>query len=156
MQFLDIYWTKDSNLLIYAIHSLSQWCKSMIFWCRFGSESGSSVYEGRKPETGTTISQKTRVFCSMLFTVLSTGGFQKNHSLFWDAILGHLLNKRLESFDLCYSQSLSVMQIHDILVSIRIRIRGTGSADPCLWLMDPDSDPVPSIFIIDLQDANRN
>jgi hypothetical protein len=31
MQFLDIYWTKDSNLLIYAIHSLSQWCKSMIF-----------------------------------------------------------------------------------------------------------------------------
>ena len=77
MQFLDIYWTKDSNLLIYAIHSLSQWCKSMIFWCPFGSESGSSVYEGRKPETGTTISQKTRVFCSMLFTVISTGGFQK-------------------------------------------------------------------------------
>ncbi len=30
-----------------------------------------------------------------------------------------------------------------------------GSADPCLWLMDPDSDPDPdpSIFIIDLQDA---
>ena len=72
MQFLDIYWTKDSNLLIYAIHSLSQWCKSMIFWCPFGSESGSSVYEGRKPETGTTISQKTRVFCSMLFTLPST------------------------------------------------------------------------------------
>jgi hypothetical protein len=77
MQFLDIYWTKNSNLLIYAIHSLSQWCKSMIFWCPFGSESGSSVYEGRKPETGTTISQKTRVFCSMLFTVISTGEFQK-------------------------------------------------------------------------------
>ncbi len=31
---------------------------------------------------------------------------------------------------------------------------GSGSADPCLWLMDPDSDP--SIFIIDLQDANKN
>jgi hypothetical protein len=36
---------------------------------------------------------------------------------------------------------------------------GSGSADPCLWLMDPDSDPDadpdPSIFIIDLQDANK-
>ncbi len=30
---------------------------------------------------------------------------------------------------------------------------GSGSADPCLWLMD--SDPDPSIFIIDLQDTNK-
>ncbi len=29
---------------------------------------------------------------------------------------------------------------------------GSGSGDPCLWLMDPD----PAIFIIDLQDANKN
>jgi hypothetical protein len=28
---------------------------------------------------------------------------------------------------------------------------GSGSADPCLCLMDPD----PSIFIIDLQDTNK-
>jgi hypothetical protein len=28
---------------------------------------------------------------------------------------------------------------------------GSGSGDPCLCLMDPDS----SIFIIDLQDANK-
>ncbi len=28
---------------------------------------------------------------------------------------------------------------------------GSGSADPCLWLMDPD----PSIFVIDLQDASK-
>jgi hypothetical protein len=28
---------------------------------------------------------------------------------------------------------------------------GSGSADPCLWLMDPD----PAIFIIDLQDASK-
>ncbi len=28
---------------------------------------------------------------------------------------------------------------------------GSGSADPCLWLMDPD----PAIFVIDLQDADR-
>jgi hypothetical protein len=41
----------------------------------------------------------------------------------------------------------SVLRIHDILVCIRIR----GSADPCLWLMDPD----PSIFIIDFQDVNK-
>ncbi len=27
---------------------------------------------------------------------------------------------------------------------------GSGTADPCLWLMDPD----PAIFVIDLQDAN--
>jgi hypothetical protein len=34
---------------------------------------------------------------------------------------------------------------------------GSGSADPCLWLMDPDpdSDPDPSIFVIDLQDASK-
>ncbi len=32
---------------------------------------------------------------------------------------------------------------------------GSGSADPCLWLMDPDADPDPPIFIIDLQDANK-
>ena len=32
---------------------------------------------------------------------------------------------------------------------------GSGSADPCLWLMDPESDPNPAIFIIDLQDANK-
>jgi hypothetical protein len=27
--------------------------------------------------------------------------------------------------------------------------------DPRLWLMDPDSDPDPSIFIIDLLNANK-
>ncbi len=32
---------------------------------------------------------------------------------------------------------------------------GSGSADPCLWLMDPDSDPDPAIFVIDLQDASK-
>jgi hypothetical protein len=32
---------------------------------------------------------------------------------------------------------------------------GSRSADPCLWLRDPDADPYPSIFIIDLQDANK-
>ncbi len=35
---------------------------------------------------------------------------------------------------------------------------GSGSADPCFWLMDPDPDldPDPAIFIIDLQDGNKN
>ncbi len=28
---------------------------------------------------------------------------------------------------------------------------GSGSADPCLWLMDPD----PAFFVIDLQDASK-
>ncbi len=32
---------------------------------------------------------------------------------------------------------------------------GSGSADPCLGLMDPDSDPDPAIFVIDLQDASK-
>ncbi len=34
---------------------------------------------------------------------------------------------------------------------------GSGSADPCLWLMDPDldPDPGPAIFVIDLQDASE-
>ncbi len=33
----------------------------------------------------------------------------------------------------------------------------SGSADPCFCLMnlDPDADPDPAIFIIDLQDANK-
>ncbi len=31
----------------------------------------------------------------------------------------------------------------------------SGSAGPCLWLMDPDSDLDPAIFVIDLQDANK-
>ncbi len=30
---------------------------------------------------------------------------------------------------------------------------GSGSADPCLWPMDPDPDP--AIFVIDLQDASK-
>jgi hypothetical protein len=41
---------------------------------------------------------------------------------------------------------LAVLRIHDILVWIRIR--------ESMPLMDPDSDP--AIFIIDLQDANKN
>jgi hypothetical protein len=32
---------------------------------------------------------------------------------------------------------------------------GSGSADPCLWLLDPDADPDPAIFVIVLQDANK-
>jgi hypothetical protein len=38
---------------------------------------------------------------------------------------------------------------------------GFRSADPCLWLMDadlnsdPDADPDPAIFVIDLQDARK-
>jgi hypothetical protein len=32
---------------------------------------------------------------------------------------------------------------------------GSGSADPYLWLMDPDADPSPVIFIIDLQNNNK-
>jgi hypothetical protein len=30
---------------------------------------------------------------------------------------------------------------------------GSGSADPCFWLKDTDSDP--AIFVIDLQDAKK-
>jgi hypothetical protein len=29
------------------------------------------------------------------------------------------------------------------------------SVDPYLWLMDPDADPDPAIFVVDLQDANK-
>ena len=32
---------------------------------------------------------------------------------------------------------------------------GSGSADSCLSLMDPYSDPDPAIFVIDLQDSNK-
>ncbi len=35
---------------------------------------------------------------------------------------------------------------------------GSGSADPCLWLMDPDTDLDldPAIFVIDLQEQTKN
>ncbi len=35
---------------------------------------------------------------------------------------------------------------------------GSGSADPCLRLMDPDLEPDadPATFVIDLEDANKN
>jgi hypothetical protein len=33
---------------------------------------------------------------------------------------------------------------------------GSGSGDPCLWLMDPNADPDPAIFVIVLQEANKN
>ncbi len=32
---------------------------------------------------------------------------------------------------------------------------GSGSADLCLWLMDPDTDPDPAIFVTDLQDGHK-
>jgi hypothetical protein len=32
---------------------------------------------------------------------------------------------------------------------------GSGSADPCLGLMDPDADPDPALFVIDFQDVNK-
>jgi hypothetical protein len=31
---------------------------------------------------------------------------------------------------------------------------GSGSVDPCLWLMDPDADPESSIFVSDLTSKN--
>jgi hypothetical protein len=43
-----------------------------------------------------------------------------------------------------------VFRIHDILVWIRIRMRIRGSMP-----VDPDSDPNPAIFFIDLQDAKK-
>ncbi len=41
---------------------------------------------------------------------------------------------------------LPVFQLHDILVW-----SGFGSADPCLWPVDPD----PAIFVIDLEEADK-
>jgi hypothetical protein len=48
-----------------------------------------------------------------------------------------------------YTVFLTVLRIHIILVWIGIWIQIRGSMDP-----DPDADP--AIFIIDLQDANKN
>jgi hypothetical protein len=44
----------------------------------------------------------------------------------------------------------SVFWIHDILVWIQIGIRRS------MPLADPDSDPNPLIYVIDLQDATNN
>jgi hypothetical protein len=32
---------------------------------------------------------------------------------------------------------------------------GFVSADPYLWLIDPDADPDPAIFVSNLQDVNK-
>ncbi len=44
----------------------------------------------------------------------------------------------------------AVLRIRDILVWIRIRIRGS-----MLLTEDPHPDPDPAIFVTDLQDANK-
>jgi hypothetical protein len=46
----------------------------------------------------------------------------------------------------------AVFRIHDILVWTRIRIRGSM---PLNNGSDPDAYPDPTIFVIDLQDANK-
>jgi hypothetical protein len=48
--------------------------------------------------------------------------------------------------------SKPMLRIHDILVWIRIRAPDPGSV---LLIRDPDPDADPSIFITDLQDANK-
>jgi hypothetical protein len=49
----------------------------------------------------------------------------------------------------------AVLQMHDIFFWYG---SGSGSADPCLYIMDPDpySDLDPAIFVINLQDPNKN
>ncbi len=56
--------------------------------------------------------------------------------------------KGMYTFTTCKTQPAPVFRIHDIWC-------GSGSADPCLRLMDPDSDPDPAIFITDLQDVKK-
>jgi hypothetical protein len=54
--------------------------------------------------------------------------------------------------------SASVFRIRDILVSIRILIRGSmplTNGSGCYSYPDPDLDPDPDIFVIELQDANK-
>jgi hypothetical protein len=46
---------------------------------------------------------------------------------------------------------VSVLGIRYILVRIRIRIPGSGSPDPYLWLMDPDTTP----FFNDFKDVKK-
>ncbi len=51
-----------------------------------------------------------------------------------------------------YRSSLTLFNIHQCCGSMTFwRGSGSGSADPCLWLLDPD----PSLFIIDIQEANK-
>ncbi len=71
-----------------------------------------------------------------------------------DRCKGRLLQRQLDSLmarQNFYNDSLihwwqAVLRIHDIWCG-----SGSGSADPCLWLMDP----IPAIFIIDLHDTNQ-
>ncbi len=60
---------------------------------------------------------------------------------------GKLLNPWIYFFSFCCGQCCGSMTFWGG--------SGSGSADPRLWLMDPDSDPDPAIFVIDLQDARK-
>ncbi len=67
------------------------------------------------------------------------------------------LNKRFQTLKFSVSVEnwpllgQSANQIYDILVWIR----WSGTANPCLLLMDPDLDLDPATFVIDLQDTNK-
>jgi hypothetical protein len=73
---------------------------------------------------------------------------KRKNSVLWIGIVLVLIRIHVRKSEL--------FQIYDILVWIQIR-GSMPAADPCLWLMepDPDSDPDPTIFVIDLQDANK-
>ncbi len=65
-----------------------------------------------------------------------------------------ILQARLLSFTFCqFASALSGCQLITVQQCSRSMKFwcGSGTGDPCLWLMDPD----PAIFIIDLQDANK-
>jgi hypothetical protein len=64
--------------------------------------------------------------------------------------------KVTESFVVCCSYLVRLMHTSTFIECCRFMIFwcGSGSVDPCL-LMDPDANPDPAIFVIDLQDGNK-
>ncbi len=58
----------------------------------------------------------------------------------------------------CYRYRPTALEVETFFAVLQICDIWYGSADPCLWLMDPDptADSDPIIFVIDFQDANKN
>ncbi len=67
----------------------------------------------------------------------------QNKMCYWYLVQGFVMRAMYRKFNLSLKQCCGSMTFWCG--------SGSGSSDPCLLLMDPD----PSIFIIDLQDANK-
>ncbi len=96
------------------------------------------IFHGKVPYTVLMITFNS-LYLSKFFIVSYTFGLNKQKVLKLFKKLPHPFNM------FCFKQCCGSMTFWC----------GSGSADSCLWFVDPDSDPDHPIFVIDLQEANK-